>query len=215
VISEWDDYISARESGIKIKWKPLLAERVKHISSLDEEEKNEYLNNLCHYYFDLDKTEIPIQHPAIWDAILEIWKVNLSWNDDKLLLWLVKALSSSNGSFKGAYLLLNKDSRDILRRIIELNPAQKEAKKLLLNEHLHTLDFAMHSIDTGMVLERAVGEEAIAECALILSDEPSLKNCKSEFGGNFEYYKNRFLAWYEYSKEDTKLDFDDWYKQKM
>ncbi len=215
VISEWDDYIFARKSGIKVKWKPVLAERLKYISGLEDKKKKDYLLNLCHYYFDLDKNEIPIQHPEIWNSILEIWKEELSWDDEKYLYWIVKALSFSGGSFKNAYLLLNKDSSDILRRIIELNSDHFEAKKLLLKDNLYVLDFAMHSIDSGMLINRDAGVEVITESEALLAGEPRLKSITSTFGGSLEYYKNRFLAWYEFKKEDTDLDFDDWYEQKM
>ncbi len=215
MISEWDDYIFARTSGIKVKWKPVLAERLKYISGLEDQKKKDYLLNLCHYYFDLDKTEIPIQHPEIWNSILEVWKEELSWDDEKYLFWIVKALSFSGGSFKNAYLLLNKDSSDILRRIIELNPDHFEAKKLLFKDNLYVLDFAMHSIDSGMLINRDAGVEAITESEALLAGEPRLKSITSTFGGSLEYYKNRFLAWYEFKKEDTDLDFDDWYEQKM
>lgn len=209
VIAEWDDYILARESGIKRQWKPLLAERVNHIISLEGEAKNEYLNKLCHYYFDLGITQIPIQHPQIWNAILGVWKGNLSWDDDNLLLWIVKAQS-----FNGTYFLFKKDSSEILRRIIQLNPACIEAKKLLFYDNLHGLDFAMHSIESsGMLIERSAGEKAIVECETLLASEPSLKNCKTMFGGKFDDYKKIFLAWYEYLENDTDLDFSDWYKQ--
>ena len=213
--SDWQDYIKARKNGIKKQWKALLADRVSYIDSLDADKQAEYLNDLCHHYFDLGATEIPIQHPDIWNKILEAWKVANIWENSIYLFWLAKALTSTTGSFKGAYLLLNKDPIDILSRVMELDPNNFEAKKILFEQHLHTLDFGMQSIDTGMVIEKYVGDEAITECEKLIKVEPNLKHCKSRFGGDFEYYKSRFLAWYEYSKEDTKLDFDDWYKQKM
>ncbi|MET1080478.1 MAG: hypothetical protein ABWY06_20905 [Pseudomonas sp.] len=204
--SKWDDYIEARSSGLKIKWKPLLAEQLGYIADLGEKEKKVYLEELCHQYFDLGKTQIPIQEPAIWDAILVLWKDRLSWNDEQLLLWIVKSIS-----FKGTYQLLEKDPRELLRRILALNPGKLEAKTLLFEELLDILDFAMHSIDTGMLIDKSVGEAVICECEVLLAGEPDLKLCKTRFGGDFAYYKNRFLAGYDYSRVETDLSFDEWY----
>ncbi len=215
MISDWQDYITARKTGLKKRWKALLAERGSYIDSLNDNEKVEYLNNLCHCYFDLDETEIPIQHPEIWNKILELWREQQIWNNSNLLFWLAKSLTSTKGNFRGAYLLLSKDPDDILRRIIELNPNHTKAKKLLVEQNINVLDFAMHSIDSGMLIEKWAGDEAIAECEALIKSEPSLKSCKSRFGGDFEYYKSRFLAWYVYSKEESELDFDEWYEQQM
>lgn len=215
MISDWQDYIQARKNGFKKQWKTLLAERVSYIDSLDVDEQVEYLNSLCHSYFDLDETGIPIQHPDIWNKILKIWREANIWESSIYLFWLAKALTSTNGSFKGAYLLLNKDPNDILRRIIALDSNHVEAKKILFEQHLHTLDFGMHSIDSGMVIEKHVGDEAIEECEKLIEIDPNLRDCKSRFGGDFDYHKSRFIAWYEYSKEQSELDFDEWYEQKM
>lgn len=209
--SDWQDYIITRKTGIKRRWKALLEERINYIASLSKDERVKYLNNLCHDYFDLDKTDIPIQHPYIWDQILEIWREKQIWDDSTSLFWLAKALTSTKGNFQNAYLLLNKHPVDILKRIISLEPDHFNAKKILFECHLYTLDFAMHSIDSGMLINKNVGDRIIAECEELIKSEPNLKSCKSTFGGDFEYYKNRFLAWHEYSKKETELDFDDWY----
>lgn len=210
MLSEWEDYIVARKSGIKKHWKPLLEEQLINFTSLDGEELQKYIEDLCIEYFDNDCHEIPIQHPKIWTVVLNQWSTKLESNDTQYLMWAYKAIS-----FDGVYSLMELDPKEILIRILEVEPENNEVKALLFQEHLNTLDFALHELPTGLVVDRRVCEDIIVSCERMVKDMPELKFLTSRFNCDYETYKNTFFSWCEYIDRNIKIDFYEWLKNEM
>ncbi|WP_444946560.1 hypothetical protein ACJJIP_07505 [Microbulbifer sp. VTAC004] len=203
---EWNKYLDARDTGIKHVWKPLLSKQLEEIKSLNKEDLNDYLLEICKLHFDVG-LNIPVEHPNIWPQILELWKCKLDNPDEKIFLWLFKAKL-----YKDAYLLCSGEPKELLESALTINPESKEAKKLLFIENLDLLDFAMHSLPCGLHLEVDTCKSAISECEQMLVKNPELKIYKTRFNIGFSHYKEMFFAWLEYQEKGIKLEFFDWYK---
>ncbi len=187
-------------------WKPLLEERIRCIESLNEDDLNTYIYNICVAYFDEGCDDIPIQHPKIWGKVLAQWSDEISSNNEKYMLWAFKATC-----FKDVYKLVGLDPSQLLERVIESNSAHYEAKQLLVLHHIDTLDFALHELPTGLVVEEKACLFAINRCESLIAENPELVTCKNRFGGDFNHYKNLYFAWGEYREKEIQEDFFTWF----
>lgn len=200
LLDEWQPYLTARKSGIKKHWKALLNERVASIDQLSTDERASYLDRLCSAVFD-DQQAIPIEHPVIWCHILTRWQERLTQNPEheQTLLWLVKAMG-----FNGTYKILQVDPDDILKGILQRNPSQNEAQRMLLKSHLDSLDFALHELPHGLLIRVDICRQLVAECEQLIQANPDLAECKTRFNLDLNDYRSTLNEWLnsEQYKED-------------
>ena len=207
---EWAEYISARDKGIKPLWKPLLDERIRHISSLKGKDEEEYIEELCVEYFDNEMYKIPIQHPEIWKRVLDLWSRNVDDNDERYLLRILKAIS-----YDGVYKILMLDPVEILERVLTINPYNQAAEKLLYKEYLDQLDFALHELPSGLLAEEEQCSKVIERCESMVRINPELVESTSRFNVGLEHYKKVFYGWLEYKNSNSKEEFCDWLRNKI
>lgn len=197
---EWEPYLQARKSGIKSRWKVLLDERLAQIDQLGADELELYLDRICHGVLD-EKIDIPLQHPRIWRRILSLWQERLAQNPEheQTLLWLVKAMG-----FNGTYKILQVDPDDILKGILQRNPSQNEAQRMLLKSHLDSLDFALHELPHGLLIRADICRQLVAECEQLIQANPDLAECKTRFNLDLNDYRSTLNEWLnsEQYKED-------------
>ena len=207
---EWNEYFIARKSGVKKLWKPLLEERVRHFESLNGEDLKEYIYELCVGYFDNGQQQLPLQHPKIWEKVLIQWSSEIELNNEKYMIWAFKATC-----FKDVYKIVGLEPSLLLERILQSNSENYEAKQLLMLHHIDTLDFALHELPRGLVVEEKTCIDAIKRCDTLISDTPELAACKNRCGGDFEHYKKMYFAWNEYKSKGLEEDFFTWFENKI
>jgi len=201
---EWADYLVSRKTNVKRLWKPKLNELINKIEALKNKELEKYLNLLCEAYFDYN-LEIPIAHPTIWSRVLRQWENNISCLDVKNLMWIYKAYNYNN-----VYELFNVEPYQILEKVLELESSNEKAEELLFLGKLDTLDFALHELPTGLVMDKEVCIKCIDYCELKIQKNKKLSNIKTRFNLDFVYYKNLFFYWQEYKVKNIKEDFFEW-----
>ena len=201
---EWNDYFIYRKSHIKKLWKAELNERIKRVESLEGEKLEKYLNLLCEAYFDYEM-EIPIYHPAIWSKIIKRWEKDILHSDVKQLIWMYKANISTS---------FHLESFQILEKILELDPNHKEANELLFLDKLDTLDFALHELPRGLLVDKKICIEYINYCESKIKEDVNFSKIRTRFNLDFYYYKNLFFYWEEYQKEKIQEDFFKWIEGK-
>ena len=202
--NEWSQYLISRKSGVKKQWKPIFEENLRKLDSLSGEELDSYLYALCEAYFDFE-LNIPIENPKIWSKILKQWQSKVNEPDVKLLMWVNRAFS-----FNGVYKLFQMEPIEVLEKIIEIDPNNNEAERLIFLDRLDLLDFAMHHLPSSLVIDESVCYKAIERCDNMLKKAPNLSSCKTRFGGDFYYYKKMFLGWLKYKSQDINQDFYEW-----
>jgi hypothetical protein len=207
---EWNEYLIARKSGVKKLWKPLLEERVCHFESLSGDDLKEYIYDICVEYFDNGCDDIPLQHPKIWEKVLVQWSDEILSNNEKYMLWAFKATC-----FKDVYKLVGLEPSQLLERILKSNSGHYQAKQLLVLHHVDTLDFALHELPTGLVVEESVCLNAINRCESLIAETPELVACKNRFGCDFNYYKKMYFSWGEYKEKGIQEDFFAWFTNKI
>lgn len=201
---KWSKFLSARKTGVKRAWKPLLEERINEIESLNEHELRNYIESLCTAYFD-EGLKIPIQHPQIWEKILENWKENLKSPDVKHLLWAYKA-----HFHRDVYQLLGMEDYEILDKVIEISPGHKEAERLIFKNRLDMLDYAIHELPRGLLIDESICLSAIERCENMARMNPELLTCRSRFNIDLAYYKKVLFSWLEYESSNIQQDFYEW-----
>ena len=208
---KWNEYLVARKSGVKKFWKPLLEKNICHFESLQGERLKVEIHEMCIEYFDNGCTKIPIQHPRILAKVLDQWADEIASNNEKYLLWVYKAID-----FKDVHKIVQLENpKQLLEKVLGLNPDNYEAKKLLLLNRINALDFALHELPNGLVLNESVCINAIEMCEKILAENPELGGYKTRFGGNFDYYKNLYFSWIEYNETGFEEDFFQWFNKKI
>lgn len=206
--SEWSDYLTYKKNNIKKLWKTELNEQIDKIESLRDEELGEYLDLLCELYFE-HNVKIPILHPKIWSKIIKQYKDNISNLNIQKLFWIYEVYT-----YPDVCKLFDLGSHQILKRILELDPTNKRAKELLFLEKLNTLDYALHELPRGLVVDKKVCIECIDYCEQKIQKDKSFSKIKTRFGLDFKYYKDMFLYWEEYQTNNIKEDFFKWIKTK-
>jgi len=210
VLTYWNEYIHARKKGIKSIWKPLLEENLNKIESLPKSERNEFLLNFCVEHFDNNNLDLPIQHPKIWKEVLELWKVELTKNEERTLFWIYKSIS-----YKDVYKTFKLNPEEILKKILASDSKNIEALTLLFKEKIETLDFATHELPTGLVIDEKVCLSIISECEEMINTTPKLVECKSRFNLDFYNYRHLFYSWIEYRDNNIKTEFNKWLQEKI
>lgn len=191
---QWNDYLTARKSGIKKQWKALLDEKICLLEAMQGEQLKAAVHDMCVAYFDKNCTAIPIAHPRILKIILAQWREEIALNNEQYLLWAYKGMG-----INGVYDIVQlKKPAQLLHRILVLNPNNQEAKKLLLLDYLNSLDFALHELPHGLVLNESVCIDLIEKAQQLIDENPELAEGKTRFGANFKYYKKLYFDWIEY-----------------
>lgn len=204
-MDDWEEYLAARNSGIKKIWTLKLNERVRHITSLNEEALERYVEALFTTYFDRGQHTIPIQHPVIWNKVLPVLSRKVKEGSPKYRLWAYKAYG-----FAGVFKLMGNDPKQILRNILEEDNGNSEACQLLMEDILNSLDYAMHELPDVLLVKEDVCLAMIAECRGLIANNAQLDLCKSRFGLDLGYYQHVLHAWIEYCSVAREGDFDDW-----
>lgn len=200
---QWNEYLLARKSGIKKQWKPLLEKNICHFESMQGEQLKVEIHEMCVEYFDKGCIAIPIQHPRLFDKVLVQWANEIALDNEQYLLWAYKAIG-----FKDVYQIIQpKEPEQLLERVLELNPDNYEAKRLLFLNHIDALDFALHELPNGLVLDESVCIDLIQRCKSSIDESPELADVKTRFGSKFEDYKNLYFSWIEYKEKGIQRDF--------
>ncbi|ODC03841.1 hypothetical protein BFW38_10085 [Terasakiispira papahanaumokuakeensis] len=203
---QWDDYLVARQSGVKKLWKPLLENKISYLESLQGEQLKLEIHNLCVEYFDHGCTTIPIQHPKILSKVLNLWADEIALENEQYLLWAYKAIG-----FKGIEDIIGLEKPEhLLDTILQSNPDHDEAKALMFLSQIDALDFALHELPHGLLLNESVCLAAIARCESLIAEKPELADCKTRFGGDFNHYKRLYFSWIEYKNAGIQEDFFQW-----
>lgn len=210
ILIQWDDYLSARKSGIKRQWKPLLEKNIRAFESMQGKTLKIEIHEMCVAYFDKDCIGIPIQHPRIFEKVLAQLIDEINLDNEKYLLWAYKAIG-----LKDVYKTIQIEKPEqLLERAIELNPNNYEAKNLLMLEYIDSLDFALHELPHGLRLGESICINLIQHCEKLIDKNPELSDVKTRFGGNFEHYKSLYFSWIEYQEKEIKEDFFQWNRSK-
>lgn len=208
---QWDDYLVARKSGVKKRWKPLLENKILYFETLQGERLKLAIHDMCVKYFDHGCIEIPIQHPRIFTKILDQWADEIALNNEQYLLWVYKAIG-----FKGVFDIIQLEQPEhLLDKILKLNPDHDEAKKLVFMNQIDALDFALHELPHGLVINESACLDAIERCECLIAEKPELADCKTRFGGDFKYYKTLYCSWAEYKRTGVREDFFQWINNKI
>lgn len=191
-----------------MQWKPLLEKNLRCFQTLESEALKEAIHDVCVEYFDEGRHEIPIQHPTIWEKVLVQWAQELSLNNEQYMLWAYKA-----SNYKGVHKLVGADTSYLLDEILKFNPEHFEVKKLLLLHHVDLLDFALHELPIGVLLDDSVCMESIKCCESLIAGTPELADSQNRFGSRFNQYKELYLAWKEYKATKISEEFFSWFEK--
>ena len=200
---QWGNYLIARKSGIKKQWKALLEKNICLLESMQGEQLKEAVYHICVAYFD-KCAAIPILHPRILKIILIQWREEIALNNEQYLLWAYKAIGN-NEVYK---IVQVKKPVQLLEKILVLNPNNYEAKTLLLLNYMNSLDFALHELPHGLVLNESVCIDLIEKAQRLIDEDPELAAGKTRFGANFEYYKKLYFDWIEYRDKNLINGFN-------
>jgi hypothetical protein len=209
VVEEWQPYLDARRSGEKKRWKPLLEERVAALNERSELERDRCIESLLHAYFGEGETDLPIQHPPIWQHALRQLSIGVRSERPNYLLWAFKAKQ-----FQGVWDLLPEDAKkkpeSLLKQIVEIDPSIKEARELLFLHYLDTLDYAQHELPSRLLVDAEICSGLVEECDAMLREFPELEKMKTRFGRKFGDYQRVHNGWLEYQALAPEVSFYDW-----
>jgi hypothetical protein len=204
---QWAHFFEARERNRKKLMNDELEKQIAYANSLSGEEQTRYARALLSLKFE-ENMPIPIMNPSLWKLIFPYLKLGYESNHVIYMKWMYQSFS-----FQGVYNYLKPvDRDDILRRILSIEPENKQIMEWLYIDLLSSLDFYLHEIPIGLLAEEQVCLDTVTEAEKLEALNPELRNLKSRFSLSLNDYKKRLNEWLAYKQSGTTIPFWDWIK---
>ena len=127
---------------------------------------------------------VPIENPQLWPLLFPTLRQGYEAGEVQFLIWMYRAFD-----FPDVYDYLQRQPEDVLRRALDLDPANDEVVWLLVVELLNRLDYGLHELPSTFVLPPEVLLAYVAEVHSLQERFPHVAHAVSRHGESLADYE--------------------------